>query len=153
MAVSEGSCKFGWWFVHVRWSGDLVEQVRFARTPLEGDIPVPLQRYLAGKARDTGSLRSFATEGDSLYAKIYRVVREIPYGSTATYGEIAAMAGTGPRVVGNAMARNPTPLIVPCHRVVGAHGPGGFSPSLEIKQDLLELEKKGLRKTGSGSGP
>lgn len=146
MAVNEGSCKFGWWFVHVRWSGDSIEQVRFAKTPLDGDVPVPVKRYLAGTGRDLVPLRSFVTEGDSLYARIYRAVREIPYGKTATYGEIAAMVGTGPRVVGNAMARNPTPLIVPCHRVVGVRGLGGFSPSLEIKKDLLEMEKKGAKK-------
>ena len=56
------------------------------------------------------------------------------------------MAGTTPRVVGQAMARNPTPLVIPCHRVVAADGIGGFSPSVEIKEELLAMEKKGLRK-------
>lgn len=144
MATSEGSCRFGWWFVHVRWNGTLVEQIRFAKTPLEGDVPGELKTYFSGLRQDLGPLRSFAIEGDSLYARIYRAVQEIPYGKTATYGEIAEIVGTGPRVVGNAMARNPTPLIVPCHRVVGVNGLGGFSPSLEIKKDLLSLEKKVL---------
>jgi methylated-DNA-[protein]-cysteine S-methyltransferase len=63
-----------------------------------------------------------------------------------TYGEIARLAGTGPRVVGQAMARNPTPLVIPCHRVVAAKGIGGFSPSIEIKEALLALEKKAMRK-------
>ena len=62
---------------------------------------------------------------------------------TATYGEIAARIGTSARAVGRAMARNPTPLVVPCHRVVAATGIGGFTPALEIKEYLLDLEKKG----------
>ena len=61
---------------------------------------------------------------------------------TATYGEIAARVGTSPRVVGQAMARNPTPLIIPCHRIVAVKGIGGFTPPLEIKRDLLAMEKK-----------
>jgi methylated-DNA-[protein]-cysteine S-methyltransferase len=66
----------------------------------------------------------------------------IEYGTTATYSEVATLIGTAPRAVGQAMARNPTPLAIPCHRVVGKHGPGGFTPSLEIKEALLLMEKK-----------
>jgi methylated-DNA-[protein]-cysteine S-methyltransferase len=47
------------------------------------------------------------------------------------------------------MARNPTPLIVPCHRVVSVRGLGVFSPSIEIKEELLEMERKGRRKAGA----
>jgi methylated-DNA-[protein]-cysteine S-methyltransferase len=152
MAVRSGSCKFGWWYVHVHWTGDTVQNVRFSNPPLEGDVPAPLKRYLAGTGSDLTSLCSVATEGDSLSARIYRTVQVIPYGKTATYGGIAAIVGTGPRVVGNAMARNPTPLIVPCHRVVGVRGLGGFSPSIEIKEALLRMERKGARKDKAGQG-
>jgi methylated-DNA-[protein]-cysteine S-methyltransferase len=86
------------------------------------------------------------SDEDSMYGRIYRAVREIPYGSTATYGEIARIAGTAPRVVGQAMARNPTPLVIPCHRVIAAKGIGGFSPDIEIKEALLAMEKKGRQK-------
>ncbi len=71
-----------------------------------------------------------------------REVRKIPYGGTCTYGEIAEKISTSPRVVGQAMRRNPTPLVIPCHRVVGKNGIGGFTPSPEIKEALLEMEKK-----------
>jgi methylated-DNA-[protein]-cysteine S-methyltransferase len=81
-----------------------------------------------------------------MYNRIYRAVRDVPYGKTATYGEIAVKVSTSPRVVGQAMARNPTPLVIPCHRIVAAHGIGGFSPSVEIKEALLAMEKKGLHK-------
>ncbi len=62
------------------------------------------------------------------------------------YGEIAAQVGTSPRAVGRAMARNPTPLVVPCHRIVAANGIGGFSPALEIKELLLVQERKGRKR-------
>jgi len=77
------------------------------------------------------------------YPPVFTQLYEISHGTTATYGEIAARVGTSPRAVGRAMARNPTPLVVPCHRVVAAAGIGGFTPALEIKEYLLNLEKKG----------
>ncbi len=83
-----------------------------------------------------------------MYGRIYRAVQQVPYGSTSTYGEIASKVGTSPRVVGQAMARNPVPLVIPCHRIVAADGIGGFSSPLEIKEALLAMEKKGLRKGG-----
>jgi methylated-DNA-[protein]-cysteine S-methyltransferase len=85
-----------------------------------------------------------------MYSRIYRAVRYVTYGTTATYGEIAETVGTSPRVVGQAMARNPTPLVIPCHRIVAAHGMGGFSPDIEIKAALLAMEKKGLHKNTIG---
>jgi methylated-DNA-[protein]-cysteine S-methyltransferase len=83
---------------------------------------------------------------DTVYGRIYRAVQQVPYGSTSTYGEIASQVKTSPRVVGQAMARNPVPLIIPCHRIVAADGIGGFSSPLEIKESLLAMEKKGIRK-------
>jgi methylated-DNA-[protein]-cysteine S-methyltransferase len=88
-----------------------------------------------------------------MYSRIYRVVRDVPYGKTATYGEIAEKVSTSPRVVGQAMARNPTPLVIPCHRIVAANGIGGFSPSVEIKEALLAMEKKSLHKLLLGKNP
>jgi methylated-DNA-[protein]-cysteine S-methyltransferase len=148
MAILTGSCRLGLWHVHVTWSGDLVHRVRFSTTGTGGDVPPLIRQYCAGRRVDLGPLASIAIHDDeATYSRIYRAVRAIPYGKTATYGEIARIAGTGPRVVGQAMARNCTPLVIPCHRVVAADGIGGFSPSVEIKEALLALEKKGLRKT------
>jgi methylated-DNA-[protein]-cysteine S-methyltransferase len=107
---------------------------------------VLIRRYCGGRAVDCSALDSFALHDDTAYSRIYREVRDVPYGTTRTYGEIAEKAGTAPRVVGQAMARNPTPLVIPCHRIVAAHGIGGFSPSVDIKEALLAMEKKGLRK-------
>lgn len=142
MAIVTGSCRFGLWYVHVAWQGDLVYRVRFAPTGVPGPVPEVILRYCAGQPADPTSLRSIATEGDSTFARIYRAVCAVPYGETVTYGDIARVVGTAPRAVGSAMARNPTPLVVPCHRVVAKTGPGGFSPDLSIKEALLEMERR-----------
>jgi methylated-DNA-[protein]-cysteine S-methyltransferase len=146
MEMRSGSCRFGLRFVHVEWTGDTVHRVRFATTGIPGEVPEPVRLFCAGRQATLGTLRSRVLDEDTVYARIYRVVQQIPYGQTATYGEVAEMAGTHPRVVGQAMARNPTPLIIPCHRVVAADGIGGFSPDIAIKEELLAMEKKGVRK-------
>ena len=74
-----------------------------------------------------------------------RVLQELcaaaPFGTTITYGELGLRSGIeDPRDVGVLMARNPLPLLVPCHRVVAADGLGGFGGGLELKRRLLELE-------------
>jgi methylated-DNA-[protein]-cysteine S-methyltransferase len=146
MEILSGSCRLGLWFVHVTWSGNTIHRVRFATTGIEGDVPPLIRQYCAGKAVDLRSLDSVAIHDDTVYSRIYRAVQEIPYGQTETYGGIARRAGTSPRVVGQAMARNITPLVIPCHRVVAVDGIGGFTPPIELKEALLALEKKGLRK-------
>jgi len=152
METLSGSCRLGLWYVHVYWNGDLVSRIRFSRTGIEGSVPPPIRQYCAGKPVDLMTFSSIAIYGDTPYSRIYRAVREIPYGKTATYGDIARVVGTSPRAVGQAMARNPTPLVIPCHRVVATTGIGGFSPDIGIKQLLLELEKKG-RKVLQKSSP
>ncbi|MBO5118500.1 MGMT family protein [Methanocorpusculum sp.] len=144
--MNSGSCSFGLWKVAVDWEGTTVHRVRFLKTAEAGSVPVQFTKFLAGKGTDFSPLISAAVAGDSVYARIYRAVSLIPYGETRTYGEVAEAAGTHARVVGNAMSRNPTPLIVPCHRVVGADGLGGFSPDIAIKKELLALEKKMVKK-------
>ena len=144
--MNSGSCSFGLWKVAVDWEGTTVHRVRFLKTAEAGSVPVQFTKFLAGKGTDFSPLMSAAVAGDSVYARIYRAVSLIPYGETRTYGEVAEAAGTHARVVGNAMSRNPTPLIVPCHRVVGADGLGGFSPDIAIKKELLALEKKMVKK-------
>jgi methylated-DNA-[protein]-cysteine S-methyltransferase len=137
-----GSCRFGLWFVHVWWSGDTIFQVTFSRFPLPGTVPPPFIRYCAGQDEGFLSQESVAVTYPTIFGRIYQEVRKIQYGETHTYGEIAAKVFTSPRVVGQAMRRNPTPLVIPCHRVVGKKSIGGFTPSPEIKEALLAMEKK-----------
>ena len=141
-----GSCRFGLWFVHVWWSGDMIFQVLFSKYALPGTVPPSFIRYCSGKEENFQSHESVATAYPTMYGRIYQEVRKVPYGETATYGEIAGTVYTSPRVVGQAMRRNPTPLVIPCHRIVGKHDVGGFTPSPEIKEALIVMEKKTKRR-------
>ena len=73
-------------------------------------------------------------------AKVLNEVRKIKYGEVKTYKEIAEKIGTSYRAVGQALKRNPAPIIIPCHRVVAKNGLGGYSAGIEIKKELLKLE-------------
>jgi methylated-DNA-[protein]-cysteine S-methyltransferase len=75
---------------------------------------------------------------------VQQQLRLIPYGETRTYGDVAAQLGTAPIAVGQACGRNPLPIVVPCHRVVGTDSLRGYMyPGLQEK--LLELERKHSR--------
>ena len=146
MEVTGGSCRLGLWFVHVWSDGRKIHRVRFSTTGIDGDVPEPFRKYCAGHYVDLTKFETIAIEGDTTYSQIYRAVKEVPYGSTMTYGGIARQVGTSPRVVGQAMANNPTPLVIPCHRIVAQGGIGGFSPDVGIKEMLLSMEKKTIQK-------
>jgi methylated-DNA-[protein]-cysteine S-methyltransferase len=88
-----------------------------------------------------------AIHGTPWQQRVWQAVRAIPFGETRTYGEIAAGLGrpSAARAMGRANATNPLPIVVPCHRVVGANGSlTGFAGGLHIKQRLLEHEARVL---------
>jgi methylated-DNA-[protein]-cysteine S-methyltransferase len=147
-----------------------VERISFpgGRDPA-GDIgPMPdvtgqLDAYFAG------DLRSFDialnVSGDELETRVWSELLAIPYGETITYGEMADRIGDGAfprgiepymraRLVGAALGRNPTPIVVPCHRVIGADGTlVGFGGGIERKRLLLELEGAAFgRRARRGAG-
>ena len=143
----EGTARFGLWFVYIRWDSDnIVSRIRFVRQSVPGPVPLSLSQYLAGKTTSLSPLTSLHEQDDSVYGRIYREVRNIPYGETRTYKEVADTVGTGARVVGMAMKRNLTPILIPCHRVVSTGGLGGYTPDISIKQDLLDLETRVIKK-------
>lgn len=79
---------------------------------------------------------------------VWDAVAAIPYGAIASYGEVARRAGVpkAARAVGGAMAHNPVPLVVPCHRVLGGDGRlTGFGGGLDLKRRLLEMEQEAIR--------
>ncbi len=78
--------------------------------------------------------------GTEFLLRVWEEVRKIPYGRVLTYGQVARNLKTAPRAVGLAMARNPLPIYIPCHRVVSKNGLGGFGAGVEWKRFLLELE-------------
>lgn len=95
-----------------------------------------------------GSRKEFTVklnpEGTSYQKKIWEHLREIPYGQTCSYRDIAEKADNpkASRAVGNANGKNPIPLIVPCHRVVGANGKlTGFAFGVDLKKQLIEFER------------
>ena len=81
--------------------------------------------------------------GTPFQRRVWQALTEIPYGATSTYGEIARSLGRpkSARAVGGANRRNPLPVVVPCHRVIGAGGSlTGYAGGLRIKRFLLDLE-------------
>ncbi len=125
-----------------------------ARVEETADLPPFVRRAIAGivavfdgAADDLRDIPIDHRDADPFRVAVYAATRAIPPGSTRSYGEVAtAMAlgrPDGARDVGAALARNPTPIIVPCHRVVAANGAlHGFSApgGLETKRRMLELE-------------
>lgn len=107
-----------------------------------GDLPQRFRRYLRGEPisfDDTLDL-SHATP---FRLAVWEATRSIPYGETKSYGWIAEQIGKpkASRAVGQALARNPLPIVVPCHRVVGKDGnPRGAGRGLEVRKRLLEIE-------------
>ncbi|WJR68409.1 methylated-DNA--[protein]-cysteine S-methyltransferase [Neorhizobium sp. CSC1952] len=105
-----------------------------------------VKRYFAGEAVDFSWLRLDLEGQDDFFRQIYAAARRIGWGHTTTYGAIAKELGAGPeaaRDVGQAMAKNPVALIIPCHRVLAAGGKiGGFSApgGSTSKARMLELE-------------
>ena len=105
-----------------------------------------LKRYFAGK-KVTWHWASIDLRGTPFQRRVWRAAMAIPYGETRSYGWIARRTGRrgAARAVGGAMARNPLPLIVTCHRVLRSDGGlGGFSAEegVALKRKLLDLESK-----------
>ena len=80
--------------------------------------------------------------GTPFQQRVWTALRDIPYGETCTYADLAHTIGTAPRAVGQASAANPIPILIPCHRVVATSGLGGYSggDGLATKRVLLDLE-------------
>jgi methylated-DNA-[protein]-cysteine S-methyltransferase len=110
-----------------------------------------ITELLSGSPADlTGVALDLARVGD-FERRVYAVARTIPPGETRTYGEVASRLGDRSlaREVGRALAANPFPLVVPCHRVLAANGkPGGFSAPGGVSTKLRLLEIEGARAAG-----
>ncbi len=105
-----------------------------------------LRAYFAGELKQFDL--SLAPAGTDFQRKVWSALQGIPYGETRSYGELATEVGNGKasRAVGAANGRNPIPVIIPCHRVVGSDGSlTGFGGGLETKQRLLALELRQSR--------
>ena len=137
----------------IRCTDDAVSAIDFLPSctpPLAPARPFPqrvcesLQHYLhtPGHVCDL----PLSLSGTPFQQKVWAALRMIPVGHTCTYGVLAGQLGSGSRAVANACGANPIPVIIPCHRVVGSNGLGGFmkgreQASLDIKRWLLEHER------------
>lgn len=110
--------------------------------PHGSDIIRSLESYLETGRQDFSQYRLRLDGMTEFQKKVLETISRIPTGETMTYAEVAEAAGrpNAARAVGNVMASNPIPLILPCHRVVASQGLGGFTSGLDIKRKLLKLE-------------
>ncbi|MCL1958367.1 MAG: methylated-DNA--[protein]-cysteine S-methyltransferase [Spirochaetes bacterium] len=111
-------------------------------TPLIKETAKQLDEYFL-KKRKVFDL-PLILKGTDFQNKVWDALQNIPYGKTCSYGELAAITGNSKasRAVGMANNRNPIVIIIPCHRVIGHDGSlTGYAGGLELKRQLLELEK------------
>lgn len=111
--------------------------------PYAEEVVRQLDDYFAGR------LRTFTTpfrfpRGTAFQQRVWRALLTIPYGETRSYGWLAETVGSprAARAVGQAVGRNPLPVLIPCHRIIASDGSiGGFSCGVPVKKRLLELER------------
>lgn len=111
------------------------------RHPVLVQAAKELREYFAGARREFSVRLDFT--GTEFQNKVWRALRSIPFGETRSYGELAAQIGApkASRAVGAANGRNPIPIILPCHRVIGSSGSlTGFGGGLPMKKQLLAHE-------------
>ena len=122
---------------------DLVRK-SVARTTVFRELIVRLGLYFEGERVEF--VDDLDVRGSTPFQRdVWKVTAEIPYGETRSYGWIAKELGRpmSARAVGQALAKNPLPIVIPCHRVTGSGGSlGGYSGGVEMKRRLLELESR-----------
>jgi methylated-DNA-[protein]-cysteine S-methyltransferase len=123
--------------VSVDWGWSPISQ---ADVPVLEEAKRQLDEYFAGKRQDFDL--PLSAQGTEFQRRVWSAMAKIPYGETLTYGQLAKQVRSGPRAIGGACGRNPIPIVIPCHRVVGAAGLTGYSGEgwLDTKKFLLDLE-------------
>jgi methylated-DNA-[protein]-cysteine S-methyltransferase len=113
------------------------------------DAVAAVKRYFSGEETDFSGFKLDLGQQDAFFSQVYTAARRVGWGQTTTYGTLAKELGAGPeaaRDVGQAMARNPVALIIPCHRVLAAGGKvGGFSAPGGSATKIRMLELEGVR--------
>src|SRR4051794_4417677 len=138
--TDRGLCRISYW--GEGWEDTLARQfgVRVLQSPLD-DVRRELDEYFEGKRREFDLPLDLRVA--PFHADVLRELARVPYGHTDTYGALAARAGRprAARAVGTVMNRNPIPIVLPCHRIVGANGAlTGYAGGLDVKRHLLQLE-------------
>lgn len=144
LVVADGDALAGIYFPghwHPPADGSIGVTAEASADPVISRLAAELGEYLAGARTAFTGLA--VTSGDPFQEQVWAMLREIPYGETTTYGELAQRLGDRnlARRVGGVVGRNPVSIVIPCHRVVGANGSlTGYAGGLERKLFLLELE-------------
>lgn len=137
--------------IKIEENGSAITKVNFVReedlklskeTELLKEAAKQLNEYLEGK-RTLFDL-PLAPQGTEFQIKVWNALKEIPWGETRSYKEIAKVIGNekASRAIGMANNKNPIPIFIPCHRVIGANGKlVGYAGGIDIKEKLLKLEK------------
>lgn len=143
LIVSDGECLLGIWFYNQKHfmssiRGDVIEDDEL---PIFERVIKWLDDYFDGlNPRIDFELRP---QGSKFRQKVWRILSDIPYGETMTYGEIASMISPtmSAQAVGGAVGANPIAIVIPCHRVLGKNGKlTGYAAGLERKIELLKIE-------------
>jgi methylated-DNA-[protein]-cysteine S-methyltransferase len=141
LLVGDGESLHGLYMQDGRKPARVAAHWQCAPAPFAG-VRAQLHEYFAGERAKFDI--ALTLRGNAFERRVWHALQEIPYGETASYGEIARRVGhpAAARAVGVANARNPIAVIVPCHRVIGADGRlTGYGGGLERKRLLLDLEK------------
>ena len=139
LLVSDGKFLF-----EIRFNND--ENITNSDIPILIETEKQLRQYFAGERKIFNiPLKLIGTD---FQLSVWHELREIPYGETISYQQLAERVGDKKksRAVGNANGKNPIPIIIPCHRVIRKSGDlGGFGGGIKIKRKLLELEQKFMK--------
>lgn len=122
---------------------DIPANVEQSDTPTLQKVAQELSEYFAGNRKEFDI--PLNPKGTDFQKSVWNALRTIPYGKTMSYGQVAAQIGNpkASRAVGMANNKNPIPILIPCHRVIGANGKlVGYGGGIWMKQKLLELEQK-----------
>jgi len=137
--VASDDALAGVYFPH-HWVKPMPLGERVTSDPVLSEAARQLDEYLSG-VRRTFELPT-TLHGDDFQLAVWSRLAVIPYGTTTTYGEIAAEVGGHAQLVGKAVGQNPLSIVIPCHRVVGKNGSlTGYAGGLKRKQLLLDLEE------------
>ncbi len=122
-------------------SDNVPQDMELCETPLIKQAFEQVDLYLNGQLREF--ILPLMPEGTPFRMSVWQKLRDVPYGQTASYKDIAIAVGNpqGARAVGQANNRNPIPIIIPCHRIIGSNGDlVGYGGGLDMKKKLLGLE-------------
>ena len=146
MNILSFNCSLGW--ITLFEENNSITSIKFGKSKNKGKNSTLMKLKKQIIEFSKGKRKFFSVklhiEGSVLQKKIWKALRNIKYGNTKTYGEIAEVLGTSPRYVGNVCGQNNHLLVIPCHRVIRSDGTlGGFSGlgGKKLKQKILNLEK------------